>query len=335
MRKEMTARELDHDAHVRRERLASTLDELSASLTPGRMLDEVLSYAKGGGGNFLMGLGKSAAANPLPTLLISTGCALFLSGKGGINLAGIGRGTVARSRSPQTEYERSLRGHEADGPGVFSKAAGAVSGAAATVADKVGEAASKVASTASNIGSRVAESAKDAAGAVTDTATGAGETVAAAGESMRGYAEDAASSARHSASTVQRRATLLGRELNGKAADAFKEYPLAVAAGGLLVGAALAALLPRTRIEDRYMGDTSDALKGAFAEGASDGIERVAAGVENVVGAVAAKAGEEDIVGAAKGSLEEISAKVGKTLRAGQDAINDELSGSASGQGRS
>src|SRR4249920_2075061 len=95
----LTTRALDHEASSRRERLASTLDELSASLTPGRVLDEVLSYAKGGGGNFLMGLGKSAVANPLPTLLISTGCALFLSGKGGIHLGG------ARSQSNERGTE--------------------------------------------------------------------------------------------------------------------------------------------------------------------------------------------------------------------------------------
>jgi len=43
----LTTRALDREASARRERLASTLDELSASLTPGRVLDEVLSYAKG------------------------------------------------------------------------------------------------------------------------------------------------------------------------------------------------------------------------------------------------------------------------------------------------
>ena len=34
----LTTRALDHEASARRERLASTLDELSASLTPGRVL---------------------------------------------------------------------------------------------------------------------------------------------------------------------------------------------------------------------------------------------------------------------------------------------------------
>src|SRR5262245_23241911 len=112
MRRALTARELDQEAYDRRERLASTLDELSASLTPGRMLDEGLSYAKSGGGNFLLGLGKSAAANPLPTLLISTGCALFLSGKGGNPFGTPKRDSELRAR---TEYDRSVRGHVSGG----------------------------------------------------------------------------------------------------------------------------------------------------------------------------------------------------------------------------
>jgi hypothetical protein len=328
MRRALTARELDHEAHDRRERLASTLDELSASLTPGRILDEVLSYAKGGGGNFLMGLGKSAASNPLPTLLISTGCALFLSGKGGIPFGSATKGVS--ERSSRTEYARSVRGRAPDDPGVMSRAVDAVSGAASTVTETLGSAASRVASVASDLGSRVSETAKGAANTVAGAASEAGETLVGAGGDVRNYTEDVVGSTRQSATAAQRRATLLGRELNGKAADAFNEYPLVVAAGGLLVGAALAAFLPRTKIEDRYMGDTSDALKGAFSEGAADTIDRVAAGVGNVVDAVTTKAGEEDILGSAKNSVDELTAKVSNTLKAGKAAIDDELAGGAS-----
>ena len=49
MREAMTVRALDREADERRERLNSTLDELASGLTPGRVLDEVLSYAKSGG----------------------------------------------------------------------------------------------------------------------------------------------------------------------------------------------------------------------------------------------------------------------------------------------
>jgi len=319
----LTTRALDREASARRERLASTLDELSASLTPGRVLDEVLSYAKGGGGNFLMGLGKSAAANPLPTLLISTGCALFLSGKGGIHLAGARK--QSSGRESQTEYSRSIRGRHEESEGIFSKTAGAVSGAASTVADKVGSAAGSVASAAADVGTRIVDSAKGAASTIADTTTKAGEGVAFAGARARQYAGDVAGTAQFSAASAQRKATLLGRELQGKAADAFNEYPLVVAAGGLLLGAALAAFLPRTRIEDRYLGETSETMKGALADGVFEGVNRVATGVENVVSKVSQTAGEEDVFGAAKDSIDALSDKVGKTFKAGKNAINEEF----------
>lgn len=338
MRDTATAREVERETYERRDRLASTLDELSASLTPGRVLDEVLTYAKGGGGNFLMGLGKSAASNPLPTLLISTGCAMFLSGRGSLgSIMGGGLGSIMPGRhndrsAPRNEYSSRYPDKRDQGPGVASRAASAVSGAASSVADavagtasSVGGAASTLADTASDMTSRVTQTARDAAAAVADRAAEAGEYASSVGETAREYVGDAADRAREAGSEAKRKATLMGKELQGRAATLFEEYPLMVAAGGLIVGAALAGILPRTRMEDRYLGQTSDTLKDAFTESASDTVERVAAGVENVVGVVAAKAGEEDILGTAKDSIAELSDKVTRTLQAGKEAVNEEL----------
>ena len=61
-------RAYEREADETRRRLSTSLDELASNLTPGRMLDEVLSYARAGGGDFLRGLGNAASANPMPTL---------------------------------------------------------------------------------------------------------------------------------------------------------------------------------------------------------------------------------------------------------------------------
>ncbi len=334
MRAMSTAREVERETFERRDRLASTLDELSASLTPGRVLDEVLSYAKGGGGNFLMGMGKSAASNPLPTLLISTGCAMFLSGRGAF---GALRGGRSAERAEPPRENRPMHGNgrdhnRPDSPGVAAKAVGAVSAAASSVSETIagtasgiGNAASGLADSASDMTSRLTQTAKDAAATVSDRANEAGDYVSSVGESAREYVGGAADRARQTGTQVKRKATLMGQELQGRAATLFEEYPLVVAAGGLIVGAALASMLPRTRIEDQYLGRTSDTLKDAFTESAADTVERVAESVENVVGVVAAKADEEDLVGAAKGSIEELTEKVGRTWQAGKDAVNEEL----------
>src|SRR4029079_10256312 len=79
---DQSVRHFEHQSAESRQRLASTLDELAVKLTPGGVVDELLTYAKAGSTDFFRGLGKSAAANPLPTLLIGVGCAMFLSGRG-------------------------------------------------------------------------------------------------------------------------------------------------------------------------------------------------------------------------------------------------------------
>ena len=78
-------RTLEREAGERRRRLASTLDDLTNNLTPGRLVDEVLTYSRGGGASFVKGLGNAASANPLPTVLIGLGALMFLTGKGGLS----------------------------------------------------------------------------------------------------------------------------------------------------------------------------------------------------------------------------------------------------------
>src|SRR5690242_21240559 len=82
-RGERSSRDYEREAEATRYRLADTLDELHDRLTPGHMLDEVLSYARGGGAGFARALTNAARENPIPALLIGAGCALFLAEKTG------------------------------------------------------------------------------------------------------------------------------------------------------------------------------------------------------------------------------------------------------------
>src|SRR5581483_8104734 len=82
----------EREAEATRNRLSASLDELATSLTPGTMLDEVLTYARAGGADFLRGLGKSASSNPIPTLLIGLGAAMFLTGRGRVDGSRNGNG---------------------------------------------------------------------------------------------------------------------------------------------------------------------------------------------------------------------------------------------------
>src|SRR3954466_15597328 len=76
--------QLERETEQTRARLAETLEELK-TMTPGRVLDEVLDYAKEGGGDLLKGLGRQVSDNPIPAALIGAGLMWMMMGHGKTN----------------------------------------------------------------------------------------------------------------------------------------------------------------------------------------------------------------------------------------------------------
>ena len=64
---------------------------------------------------------------------------------------------------------------------------------------------------------------------------------------------------------------------------------------GLAIGAAIAAVLPRTRTEDSFLGETSDALKDTFAGAATEQFQRAKEATGRVVEEVTKVAEKEGI----------------------------------------
>ena len=60
----------------------------------------------------------------------------------------------------------------------------------------------------------------------------------------------------------------------GHVVDLCRDQPLVVAGLGLAVGAAVGAMLPRTRAEDQFMGDLSDQLKEQTKEFAGEQLDK-------------------------------------------------------------
>ena len=81
---ERSSRDYAREAEATRQRISRTMDEVSDRLTIGQVLDEVLGYAKGGGGTMASALTRAARDNPVPSLLVSAGAMLFLSERLGI-----------------------------------------------------------------------------------------------------------------------------------------------------------------------------------------------------------------------------------------------------------
>ena len=275
-----TARQLEREADDTRRQLSTTLDNLADNLTPGRMLDEVIAYSRGGGASFLKGLGNAASTNPLPTMLISVGAAMFLSGKGRVDSIPSSLGNLfKRSNTNGTSrrddaYGANLHSHSGHGS-VVGGASGAIGGAARSAASGVKEAASSVSATAVNAAELIGEGASNAVTAVKDTAVGVGQSV---GE----FASTAVNAAGEEAAHLRDQARDMTHDLRDRALKLAEEQPLIVAVAGIALGAVIAALLPRTKAEDDLMGETSDTIKNAAGEVASEQIAKISSEADKV-----------------------------------------------------
>src|ERR1700722_14926427 len=98
----MTSTEqLERETEQKRARLGETIDELR-EMTPGRVLDEILDYAKDGGGEFVRRIGQQVAANPAPAIMIGAGLVWMMTGTGKLSpgsaqRAGISNGNQSSS----------------------------------------------------------------------------------------------------------------------------------------------------------------------------------------------------------------------------------------------
>ncbi|QHG65643.1 DUF3618 domain-containing protein [Pseudomonas putida] len=66
---------LEQEINARREHISDLVDALEQRLSPGQMVDRVLAYAKGNGGEFFQNLGTTLKNNPVPATLTVLGLA--------------------------------------------------------------------------------------------------------------------------------------------------------------------------------------------------------------------------------------------------------------------
>lgn len=283
MRSDQNARHLERQADDTRRRLSATLDELVGNLTPGRMLDEVIAYSRGGGASFLKGVGNAASVNPLPTLLIGVGAAMFLSGKGRVDSLPWSFSAFfggAKSRAHAEGRSASVPAPE-DPPHAIQ---GAVRSASAGVRGAVTSAVGTASQAAEAIGEEVA-----------NATSALMETVAGMGEGVSEFAGTAAHAAAEEAARMRDQVFRLSHDMRDRGAKLAEEQPLLVAAAGIALGALAAALLPRTKVEDELMGETSDTVKGAAAEALAEQIETVTAEAGEVADEIKASVAEHGL----------------------------------------
>ena len=316
--------EIEREVEGTRAQLSETLGALRDSASPGQLVDRAVDYLRGSGGaDFTRNLGEAVRDNPLPVLLIGAGIGwLLLSGKQGTG----GRGGA--------EPQRLL-----PAPTSAGRAEARRSGAV-RVGPPGGDEGPSLAERASSAAGAARERAGAAVDGVRDTASGmadqAGDAMSgayrAAADATGSVAEDVGATARAAA----RRAGELGQEareqagrLGGSAQQGLgwllREQPLVLGALGVALGAAVGAVLPGTRAEDRLMGETSDAVAeraAAVAQQVSDRAQEAAGGhlerVESAVGETYERATARlDEAGLSAGKVGEALGQVAQEVREG------------------
>jgi ElaB/YqjD/DUF883 family membrane-anchored ribosome-binding protein len=256
---ERLARHYEQEAEATRHSLASTLKELNARLTPGRMFDEVLSYTQSGSGTFARAFSSAVRENPFPALLIGTGCMLFLSERMGLT-----------SRSSPDRARGELRYDEFSDRDTMS-ADEHREGLGATVKHKVADVAEGVKQGLSSVGEKLADTSQR----VRDKASELGEGVGEAVDHVADRAQTVRGRLSETAAHTGEQARSAGRQIAEKTSTYMHEQPLIMTGLGLAIGAAIAALLPSTRVENQLMGRTADNLKRKIGDAATQQFETV------------------------------------------------------------
>jgi hypothetical protein len=102
-------------------------------------------------------------------------------------------------------------------------------------------------------------------------------------------------------------------------AELFRAQPLALGAIGLAIGAGIAAALPKTDVEEEYLGEVSRTVKTQAAEIAGQQVEKATALAGDVVEAVSAEARKQGLTpDGAKAAVDDITGRVGRVVAAGK-----------------
>jgi hypothetical protein len=98
--------------------------------------------------------------------------------------------------------------------------------------------------------------------------------------------------------------------------------PLIVGAIGVAVGAAIGAMMPSTRIEEEYVGETAEHLRSEAGHLAEKAWDKAESTISKTTEAVTEAARSEGL------TKSELTAKAERVAKAGTDAARDEVGGS-------
>ncbi|MGI8955632.1 MAG: hypothetical protein ACR2II_01805 [Chthoniobacterales bacterium] len=249
-----TSGEIKEDIQERRGQMDNTLDRLNQRLSPRSLLNNVFDWFEASPGSSTSGAKKTGGDildfvrdHPLPTLLTGAGILWMIV-------------EAKSSDEPETtDYEALYPVPTRASRPRYRENGGDTYPGAAETTDSGPGAMDKLKEKAGAAGSALSEAGDAAKSTVTDAAETVKGQAMAAGRSLKRGKRQVISG--------------LG-EAEDRFKDAVQDYPLAVGTGFLGLGLLTGLLLPRTQMEDDFMGEESDQLIEAAKDKGGDLVER-------------------------------------------------------------
>lgn len=312
--------QLQREVDQQRARLEDRIDGIQEKLSPGQLIDELMAYTKGGGGEFIASLQRNVTANPLPVALLGVSLAWLMAKpapdstdidtdrvwddsinarrgySGGVNddypIATITGSSMRRISHMPDEGGRHFT-EFADEAGKKYRAASDEAGRrSGHFMDETGK---QFRGFADSTGKQV-EHFRDEAGNLLEEASGWALHGWQQAQDMMSGAKDAIREGTQGGKAKATQATrAMGDQvnsLNRTIIAQFRDQPLVAGALAFAVGATLGSALPHTEQEDELLGDAADAVKARAGEEAEHLYEKGREQAEALYDEATERAGE-------------------------------------------
>lgn len=271
--------QLEREVEEQRRRVESRIGEIRERLSPGQLIDEVLSYTKDGGSHFAANLGNTISNNPLPAALLGVSLIWLMSGQG--PRLGVPYGEP-RQRGDEPDYPYAIASgsmrrisHAADETGKwhseFEDAAGKRYKAESNdlghrVGAFVDDAGRKFGGFIDEAGHRVRDFHDEAGNRIDEAAGWASHRWQDAQQGISAAIDQIGQQAQHLGGTAQNQMDRASRAI----ASGFQNQPLVAGALAFAAGAAVGGILPHTAQEDKILGEAADMARREAAGAASE-----------------------------------------------------------------
>jgi Protein of unknown function (DUF3618) len=319
--------ELERETEHTRADLIHTVDKLQNRVSPRAIKEGTIAYARETSNELVHTIERKIRDNPLPTvavaaafaypawrILINIPAPILLVGAG-LALSHIGSKSAAReaNSSADEEGEEFSDNLKRTARGAASNLSHAAEGLKGKVADAADDARSGVASGVESVRSSVSDTAQAARAAGSDALAAATHAVSATYSS----GIDAASRTSDELNETFRRS-------KARLIESIERHPFMVGSAGLLVGAAIAAVLPVSQAEDRLLGDNSDELKRRARDMASQGLEIAKTTADDVYQESISRAQAEGLnTESVRQTVKDVGDKVTNVMQHAADALDD------------